>query len=205
MTNYLPLEKLTQPYPELYKFEDETRDQRNKSSNFDITIFLLKGMVGLGMFIIPHLTKDVGWLGISIMYPLVGGVFIFLISLAITAGIGIGYNGSRWVFLMTLFVKILWIFSEDLVLESCMKSFLVKDGDGLRIGHSQLWLLQLVFPISMLRVSYPFKHQSLTSLVELLFKILCTSGIEQVCDLSRMEWAQWIGIFFLFTVPLCLV
>jgi hypothetical protein len=52
-------------------------------------------MVGLGMFIIPHLTKDIGWMGITLMYPIVGGIFIFLISLAITAGIGIGYNGSR--------------------------------------------------------------------------------------------------------------
>ena len=96
MTEYTPLEKLSNPYPEIYQFDETTREiPVEKSSNFQITIFLLKGMVGLGMFIIPHLTKDIGWAGMSIMYPVVGGIFIFLISLAITAGIGIGYNGSR--------------------------------------------------------------------------------------------------------------
>lgn len=96
MTDYKPLEQLDNRYPHIYQFDETIRETPvEKSSNFQITIFLLKGMVGLGMFIIPHLTKDIGWLGMAIMYPIVGGIFIFLISLAITAGIGIGYNGSR--------------------------------------------------------------------------------------------------------------
>lgn len=60
-----------------------------------IVVLLLKGMVGLGIVILPSMTKYVGYLGFFLTNISVGLSLIFLLSLVIYVSVQINYQGKR--------------------------------------------------------------------------------------------------------------
>lgn len=61
-------------------------------------VLLLKGMVGLGIIILPSTTKFVGYIGFFMTNIIVGLSLVFLLSLIIYVSVKIGYEGKRWEF-----------------------------------------------------------------------------------------------------------
>ena len=76
--------------------EDGETEQKTIVSNFGVAIMIAKGMIGLGIFSLPHLCKYIGVLGFIIMYPALSLVFLFLICLVVHTANEVGYKGIRW-------------------------------------------------------------------------------------------------------------
>lgn len=53
-------------------------------------------MVGLGIIVLPHTTKYVGYLGFFVTNIVVGFALVMLLSLIVSVSVGIGYNGKRY-------------------------------------------------------------------------------------------------------------
>ena len=53
-------------------------------------------MVGLGIFVLPHTTKDLGILGFAILYPIVVYVMTLFIIFLVTAANEVGYHGASF-------------------------------------------------------------------------------------------------------------
>lgn len=67
----------------------------NRASDRYSAVMILKAMVGLGIFVIPQCTKDIGILGIAIFYPTIVLLMSFFISMIIEVANELGYQGSR--------------------------------------------------------------------------------------------------------------
>ena len=65
------------------------------TSNFGVTVMVAKGIFGLGIFTIPHLTKYVGYIGVSVMYPTLSIILTLMTCLAVYTANKIGYQGRR--------------------------------------------------------------------------------------------------------------
>lgn len=67
-----------------------------KASNLTSFIQILKSAVGLGLFILPHTAKDVGYLGFAIFYSVIVLTMNYFMVLLVDVANGIGYNGSSY-------------------------------------------------------------------------------------------------------------
>ena len=75
---------------------DEEETFEAKANNLVSSIQIMKAMVGLGIFILPHTTKDVGILGFAIFYPLIVYTMTFFVTFVIQAANEINYHGSSF-------------------------------------------------------------------------------------------------------------
>jgi amino acid permease len=84
-------------------------------------MMIMKGMIGLGIFVLPKLTQNVGWLGFSIFYPIIVLDMVFFLSLVVKVADDIGYSGPSHGVLHVLVLgqKTAWITD----LSVCMMSF----------------------------------------------------------------------------------
>ena len=79
-----------------FLLDEEEDTYESKASNLVISIQIMKTMVGLGIFVLPHTVKEVGILGFAIFYPLILYTMTLFITLVIKAANDIGYYGSSF-------------------------------------------------------------------------------------------------------------
>ena len=70
-------------------------EENERASNFEISILLLKGMIGLGIFILPHTTKFVGIWGFTVMYPIIFFGMSSYLAMIVYVSNQVGYRGKR--------------------------------------------------------------------------------------------------------------
>jgi len=70
-------------------------DIKHKAEPLTTVIQILKSMVGLGIFVLPHTTKDIGWFGFMVFYPVVALSMTFFITIIIKVANDLGFHGSR--------------------------------------------------------------------------------------------------------------
>lgn len=69
---------------------------RYKVSEYTTIMMMLKGMIGLGIFSLPHTAKSLGYLGYAVFYPIVSGLKTYYIILLIQAANEMKFNGERY-------------------------------------------------------------------------------------------------------------
>lgn len=59
-------------------------------------MMILKGMIGLGIFVLPQTAKDLGWLGFSFFYTLIALVNVYFLSLVMGIADELNYHGYSY-------------------------------------------------------------------------------------------------------------
>ena len=65
------------------------------TSNFGLAVMLLRGMIGLGIFILPHTAHFVGVWGFTVMYPIIFMTLSSYVLLIVYVANEVGYKGRR--------------------------------------------------------------------------------------------------------------
>lgn len=68
---------------------------KHKVSEYTTLMMLLKGMIGLGIFSLPHTAKTLGYVGYAVLYPLVSTLKTSYIVLVINVANDMNFNSER--------------------------------------------------------------------------------------------------------------
>jgi hypothetical protein len=76
-------------------FVTEEKEEQDLAGPFASIMMILKAMLGLGIFVLPHTCKFLGYGGYAFFYPLVSTLKTLYICLIMKVCDDVGYTGSR--------------------------------------------------------------------------------------------------------------
>ena len=142
----------------------------------------MKAMVGLGIFILPHTTKDIGILGFAIFYPLIVYTMTFFVTFVIKAANDINYHSSSFGELHEIILGPKYRFVSEF---------------GIFINS---------FVTAITLANAPSKPPYFSyNLVLLAADMLCYSEFSWFCEMSWFSWVIYSIIALLITLPFALI